>query len=58
MKFYNYDSLEDEVNGLFADDLKLVLKDEVNQAKIDGLVERAKAIDPVSLEYHPNKKIF
>ena len=56
MKFYNYDSLEDEVNGLFADDLKLVLKDEVNQAKIDELVERAKAIDPVSLEYHPNQK--
>ena len=56
MKFYHYDSLENEVDALFADDLKLVLKDEVTQEKIDELVERAKAIDPVSLEYHPNQK--
>ena len=56
MQFYHYDSLEDDVNALFTDTLRLVLKDDVTQEKIDELVERAKTIDPVSLEYHPNQE--
>lgn len=56
MKFYNYDSLEVDVKALFADDLRLVLNDEVTQETIDELMTRAKTIDPVSLEYHPNQE--
>lgn len=56
MKFYNYDSLEDDVKALFADDLRLVLNEEVTQETIDELITRAKTIDPVSLEYHPNQE--
>ena len=56
MKFYNYDSLEIDVKALFADDLRLVLNDEVTQETIDELMTRAKTIDPVSLEYHPSQE--
>ncbi|MGG7057677.1 M60 family metallopeptidase [Clostridium tertium] len=56
MKFYEYDSLENDVDNLFADDLKLSLKDDVNQEMIDELTKRAKTIDPINLEYHPNQE--
>lgn len=56
MKFYHYDSLEDDVKALFKDNLRLVLNDDVTQEDIDELVNRAKTIDPISLEYHPNQK--
>lgn len=55
MKFYEYDSLEDDVDKLFADDLKLVLNDGVTQQMVDDLTTRANTIDPINLEYHPNK---
>lgn len=55
MKFYEYDSLEDDVDKLFADDLKLSLNDNVTQEMIDELTKRANTIDPINLEYHPNK---
>ena len=55
VKFYEYDSLEIDVDNLFADDLKLSLKDDVNQEMIDELTKRAKTIDPINLEYHPNQ---
>ena len=55
MKFYKYDSLESDVDNLFADDLKLSLKDDVNQEIIDDLTNRANTIDPINLEYHPNQ---
>ncbi len=54
LKFYEYDSLENEVSDLFADDLRLELKETVTQADIDRLVKKAKTMDPVSKEYHPN----
>ena len=54
LKFYEYDSLEDEVKDLFKDDLRLELKETVTQADIDRLVKKAKTMDPVSKEYHPN----
>lgn len=56
MKFYHYDSLQNEVDNLFADDLQLSINEHVNQTLIDDLTSRAKTIDPVSLEYHPNQK--
>ena len=56
IKFYHYDSLEKDVENLFADELRLVLKDNVTQEMIDELVSRAKTIDPINLEYHPNQE--
>ncbi len=56
MKFYEYDSLEKDVDNLFADDLKLSLKDDVNQEIIDDLTNKAKTIDPINLQYHPNQE--
>ena len=58
VKFYEYDSLEDDVNALFKDDLMLELSDGVTQEKIDELVKRANAIDPASMEYHPNQAVI
>ena len=55
IKFYHYDSLEDDVDSLFKDDLMLELSDDVTQEKIDELVKRANTIDPVNMEYHPNQ---
>lgn len=56
IKFYKYDSLEKDVDNLFADDLKLSIKDDVTQEIIDELTKRAKTIDPVNMEYHSNQK--
>ena len=55
VKFYEYDSLEDDVAALFADDLLLELTDHVTQEQIDALTKRANTIDPVNMEYHPNQ---
>ena len=58
LKFYKYDSLEKDVDNLFADDLKLTIKDDVTQETIDTLIKRAKTIDPVTMEYHPNQEVI
>ena len=55
VKFYEYDSLEEDVASLFKDDLMLELSEGVTQAKIDELVKRANTIDPVNMVYHPNQ---
>ena len=55
IKLYEYDSLEKDVDNLFADDLKLSLNSDVTREKVEELVKRANTIDPVNLEYHPNK---
>lgn len=54
LKFYEYDSLEQEVKDLFKDDLRLELKETVTQSDIDRLIKKAKTMDPISKEYHPN----
>ncbi len=41
LKFYNYDSLVDDVADLFADDLRVELKSDVTVEKINELKERA-----------------
>ena len=55
MKFYHYDSLEGDVEGLFADDLRLVLNDEVTQETIDELMTRAKTMNPSKAFRIPSK---
>ena len=56
MKFYHYDSIEQDVDALFKDDLMLELNDDVTQERIDDLMKRANTIDPVNMEYHPNQE--
>lgn len=58
IKFYNYDSLEKDVEALFKDELMLELADGVTQEKVDSLRVRANTIDSVSMEYHPNRKLI
>ena len=55
IKFYEYDSLEKDVDNLFEDDLKLTIKSDVDQPKIDALKNRAEAADPNTNEYHPKQ---
>ena len=57
MKFYHYDSLEDDVRNLFEDDLLVKLKDDVTLEMINDLREKANTVDSVSGEYHPYKDV-
>ena len=56
--FYYYDTLMDEIMSLYEDDLHTVLRAEVTQADIDALRVRINAIDEVSGEYHPDRKLL
>ncbi len=55
MKLYVYDSLEDDVENLFADDMRTYLKDGVTKEQIEELVDRANTPDAVSGELHPHR---
>lgn len=52
MRFYAYDSLEDDIMGLYADDLHLELRDDVTATTIDALQARLDAPDEVTGDYH------
>ena len=58
VNFYYYDSLEDDILALFADDLHTTLKPEVTEAVIDALQKRLDTIDPKSGEYHPERDML
>lgn len=58
LRFYEYDSLADDIKALYTDDLRLVLKDEVTQDLLDELSNRLNTPDPVSNEYHPDKDVL
>ena len=53
MRFYEYDSLEDDIMALYADDLHITLRDDVTKETIDALQERLNTPDEVSGELHP-----
>ena len=53
MRFYAYDSLEDDILALYADDLHLTLQPEVDEAAIQALEARLNTPDEVSGELHP-----
>lgn len=55
LHFYHYDSLEDEVNGLYTDAMHLALAEDVTDQLLDSLETRANAPDPVSGENHPKQ---
>ncbi len=54
IKFYEYDSLVDDVKKLFKDDLRVELNDGVNQERINELKERANTKDHD--EYNPYRE--
>lgn len=53
VRFYAYDSIEDDILALYADDLHITLKPEVNADTIAALRTRLDTPDPVSGEKHP-----
>ncbi len=58
IKYFNYDSLEDEVYGLYADDMHVSLKDTVTLEQIEALKQRANTKDAKWDEYHPKKDLL
>ncbi len=58
IKFYEYDSLEDEVAALFKDDLRVELQDGVNEDMIAALETRVNTKEEASGEYHPNRSVI
>lgn len=58
IKFYEYDSLEDDIKNLYEDDLRIVLKSDVTQDILDELANRLNTPDPISNEYHPDKSVL
>lgn len=54
--FYHYDSLQDDIMGLYEDDLHTVLKKEVTEKTIEELRKRLDTKDEVSGEYHPDRE--
>jgi hypothetical protein len=63
LKFYDYDDVEADVENLFADELKLTLRQEsqednilaVTQEEIDAIRVKLNTKDIVSGEYHPER---
>ena len=55
VNFYHYDSLEDDIEALFADDLFTTLKEDVTKETIDALQTRLDTPDEVSGEMHPDQ---
>lgn len=58
IKFFKYDSLEDDTYDLYADDMHVTLKDDVTLDKITALRDRANTIDAEHNEYHPKKDLL
>lgn len=56
--FYYYDTTADDIMALYADDLHLVLRDDVTQADIDVLRTRINTPDPVCGELNPDRELL
>lgn len=54
MRFYQYDSIEDDINNAYTDDLHLTLRPDVDAAYLDKLQKRLDTKDPISQELNPN----
>ncbi len=52
--FYHYDTIVDDIDGLYEDDLHLVLRPDVTQKTIDALRKRLNTPDEVSGELNPD----
>ncbi len=58
VNFYHYDSLEDDILALYADDLHTTLRDDVTEAMISELQKRLDTVDAKSGEYHPEREML
>ena len=56
LRFYAYDSLEDDILALYADDLHLTLQPEVDEKTIEALQTRLDTPDAASGELHPERE--
>lgn len=53
IRFYNYDSLEDDIMGLYTDEMHSTLREDVTSDTITALEQRLETPDSVSGEKHP-----
>lgn len=53
LKFYRYNSLEDEIFDMYTDSLHIMLKDSVTEEKINDFYSRLEYVDPDSGEKTP-----
>ena len=51
--FHYYDSLEDDIMGLYQDEMHTTLRADVTKETIDGLAARLETVDEASGEKHP-----
>lgn len=56
--FYHYDTTADDIMALYADDLHLVLREDVTQADIDALRTRINTPDPACGELNPDRELL
>lgn len=56
MRFYRYDSLEDDILALYADDLHVTLDSDVDEKTIEALQTRLDTPDEASGELHPERE--
>ena len=54
LRFYAYDSLEDDILALYADNLHMTLEEDVDESTIQTLQTRLDTPDEVSGELHPD----
>ncbi len=55
IRFHEYDSLEHDILNLYADDLYITLREDVDASMIENLQNRLDTPDPASGEYHPDR---
>ena len=58
MKFYYYDSLEKDVDALFADAMHVELQEDVTAETIEALENRANTPDEVTGDFHPKRELL
>ena len=58
IRFYEYDSLETDINQLYSDDLHISLREDVTEKTLQELQDRLDTKDPVSGEYHPDRELL
>ncbi|MDE7311197.1 MAG: M60 family metallopeptidase [Eubacterium sp.] len=58
MYFYEYDPVEDDIMGLYTDDLHTVLRSDVTHDTIDALRVRINTKEAESGEYHPDRDLL
>ena len=58
MKFYYYDSLEKEIDGLYKDEMHVELQENVTAEMIEALEARVNTPDETTGDYHPRKELL